>query len=284
MPADCTRILIDNGIRVKFVYETENSPFSHLRTLCQRNNVPFGRPSPPDLTNLLDHIESPMVIFSINNNYIFPQKIIAKKNMRIINFHNSLLPAYPGHGAIIPTWVIYNGEKQHGVTWHLVDERLDAGRILCYDVFDVLKSDTALSLMMRSVLRGINLFAREWNSLVDFDYLGVPQEDQHQDIYEHPSRFRMRRKRDLPNGGYLDMSWELGECVRFLRSMDYGPLGLLPPAKIKISSDVYLIKKYRVNELTDVERPQGSAEVVLSFAAGTITLGVEKEIGSGKDH
>jgi folate-dependent phosphoribosylglycinamide formyltransferase PurN len=284
MPVDCTQILLDAGIKVSFVYETEIDSFAQLQALCQKNNVPFGKPSHSDLTELLDRIQVPIVIFSINNNYIFPPHIVEKKNMRIINFHNALLPSYPGHGLIIPPWVIFNGEKRHGVTWHIINERIDAGKVLCYEVFDVLKNDTALSLMMRCVQRGIALFARELNSLLDFSFLGASQEDQCQDVYENPERYRMHRKRDLPNSGYLDTSWALEKCSRFLRSMDYGPYRRILPPKIINAGEVYIINKYCIDEIANRKKVIGPAELILTFNKGIITLGVEREIKHGRNH
>ncbi|HOI44707.1 MAG TPA: formyltransferase family protein [Candidatus Aminicenantes bacterium] len=281
MPFECAKILLGRGIKVSFVCETEPEPFGQLRALCRRNNVPYFRPSNRELTDLLGRVGGPAVVFSINNNYIFPPEIVQKKNIRIVNFHNSVLPAYPGHGLIVPVWVIFNGEARHGVTWHLVDERLDAGRILCRDIFDVREDDTALTLMMRCVLRGIDLFAREFRSLLDFGCPGEPQAVHQPDVYKSPSRLQMRRKKDLPNGGFLDTAWSREACGRFLRSMDYGPYSLLPSPRIRLAGDVYVIRKYRASEDRVPESGRRPDQWVLPFEPGAVALTIERESSHG---
>jgi len=271
------QILFDMGVKIKFVYETESSPFSPLQTVCQKNNVPFGRPTQREILELLDRIEEPTVIFSINNNYIFPPQVVEKTNLRIINFHNALLPYYRGHGLSIPPWIIFNGERRHGVTWHLIDEHLDTGRILCSDVFDVKENDTALTLAMRCIQRGIALFSKQLEAMLDFTFLEVRQDGQNNDIYKNPLMSHMYRKRELPNNGFLDTSWGFEECSRFLRSMDYGPYRLLPMPKIVIDNDTYLIKKYRVQELPPKKEGNRHDPVRLTFEEGEIVLRVEKE-------
>lgn len=67
-----------------------------------------------------------------------------------INVHPSLLPKYRGPNPYIQT--ILNGEKQTGVTLHLVDESYDSGAILAQEKFDIKDSDTSKELRERAVL------------------------------------------------------------------------------------------------------------------------------------
>ena len=51
------------------------------------------------------------------------------------------LPAYAGvHAA---SWALLNGEKEHGVTWHLMSRRIDAGDILKQERFAIGSRDKA---------------------------------------------------------------------------------------------------------------------------------------------
>lgn len=55
------------------------------------------------------------------------------RNFRVVNIHPALLPAYGGkgmYGSYVHEAVIANGEKESGITIHLVDEIYDHGRIL----------------------------------------------------------------------------------------------------------------------------------------------------------
>ena len=66
-----------------------------------------------------------------------------------VNVHPSLLPKYRGPNPYLQT--ILNGEKQTGVTLHLVDENFDSGAILAQEKVDILSADTSKELRERSV-------------------------------------------------------------------------------------------------------------------------------------
>lgn len=72
MPTDCAGILLTNNVPVHGIWETEKSEFSPLEGLSARLNIPFERPSRKEATALLDSLREPAVVFSINNNYLFP--------------------------------------------------------------------------------------------------------------------------------------------------------------------------------------------------------------------
>ncbi|MEH2956721.1 formyltransferase family protein [Candidatus Merdisoma sp. JLR.KK006] len=46
----------------------------------------------------------------------------------IVNFHNALLPKFPGRNA--PSWAIFENEQETGITWHYVTKQVDAGDII----------------------------------------------------------------------------------------------------------------------------------------------------------
>src|SRR3972149_4437713 len=98
MPADCVQILLNNRVTTNFLLETEESRFSSLEALCSRKNIPFQKTSRSQTAAFLDDLRHPTVIFSANNNFIFPEHVVGKKNLRIVNFHNAVLPSYRGHG------------------------------------------------------------------------------------------------------------------------------------------------------------------------------------------
>lgn len=71
---------------------------------------------------------------------------------RIINIHPALLPSYGGKGMYghhVHEAVIAAGEKQSGITIHLVDEEYDHGRHLLQATCPVLEGDTADTLANR---------------------------------------------------------------------------------------------------------------------------------------
>jgi methionyl-tRNA formyltransferase len=281
MPADCTRILLNQGVPVEFVLETEESRFSFLKAMCLKNNILYRKASKAEAAAFLGELNEPTVVFSANNNFIFHASIVGKSDLRIVNFHGSVLPSYPGHGQSIPTWIVYNNESRHGVTWHLVNEQIDAGNILYQEIFEVSDSDTAMSVMMRSIRSGVALFGNWWERLLDFDFHGIPQAENPQRIYQSTLQDRLHRKADVPNNGYLDPSWDFEHAFRFLRSMDYSPLQLIPPPRIELDGETYSINRYKVDpsgrkEKGDVGKCGGTEKIHrLYHDRGVITLALQ---------
>lgn len=77
----------------------------------------------------------------------FKKPIIELPKVGTINCHPSLLPRYRGPNPYMR--VIMNGEKETGITLHLMDESLDTGPILLQKKIDILqgfKGDTGESL------------------------------------------------------------------------------------------------------------------------------------------
>lgn len=56
------------------------------------------------------------------------------------------------------------------------------------------------------------------------------------------------KKSDLPNGGFLELSWEKEKIFRFLRAMDCGALSGICKAKIQILGQEKEILFYEINK------------------------------------
>ena len=78
------------------------------------------------------------LLFSFRNRYIFKKKFL-KKNIKIaaINFHSGP-PEYRGVGCA--NYAIFEKKKNYGVTAHLIDEKIDTGKILQVRRFKIHKS------------------------------------------------------------------------------------------------------------------------------------------------
>lgn len=79
---------------------------------------------------------------------ILGSAVIEHFPQRIINIHPSLLPKYPGlntHQRALDA-----GDKEHGVTIHLVTSGLDSGPILAQQSFLIDPQDTADSLQQKA--------------------------------------------------------------------------------------------------------------------------------------
>lgn len=118
----------DYGYRLEFI-EHELHALSVTRQICEDRNIAFSMmPDRRELGEYLGAIQEKTLIVSASNNYLFPASLVERQNITIINFHNALLPDYPGRNA--PSWVIYQGETRTGITWHYVTVGVDEGNII----------------------------------------------------------------------------------------------------------------------------------------------------------
>lgn len=106
------------------------------------------------------HIDAPGThfdyLFSIANLHVLPATLLARARQLAINFHDGPLPRYAGLNAT--SWALMAQEDMHGVTWHEVTARVDAGRIVRQALFPVAADETALGLNARCYEAGLATF------------------------------------------------------------------------------------------------------------------------------
>ncbi|HEY8048784.1 MAG TPA: formyltransferase family protein, partial [Ramlibacter sp.] len=95
--------------------------------------------------------------FSVANLEVLPPALLRRARKLAINFHDGPLPRYAGLNA--PAWALVQGEREHGVTWHEMTDRVDAGRIVKQKTFAIAPDETALSLNARCWEAGLAAFA-----------------------------------------------------------------------------------------------------------------------------
>lgn len=86
-------------------------------------------------------------LLSINYLFILEKDILNHVSGYAINFHGSLLPKYRGRTPHV--WAIINGEKQAGVTAHLMNELCDDGDIVKQIIVPIEDVDTGASLLQK---------------------------------------------------------------------------------------------------------------------------------------
>ena len=79
----------------------------------------------------------------------------------IWNMHGGKIPEYRGGNVL--QWAIANGETEAGVTWHLMDEKVDHGLILKQGTVPILEEDTAKEVFDKISQKGIELFRQLWD-------------------------------------------------------------------------------------------------------------------------
>jgi len=171
-------------------------------------------------------------LFSIANLSVLPEAVLSMTAKGAINFHDGPLPRYAGLNA--PVWALINGEREHGITWHLIEPEIDAGDIIEQVLFDITDDDTAFSLNARCYASGIDSFPAVVQSLE----AGV-LERRKQDL----SQRTLCLRDDRPAGaGRLDFALPVANLLRRVRALDHGgywnPLAL---PKIESAAGVFAV-------------------------------------------
>lgn len=235
----CIEILKGRGKNfVCLNVEKEKIPV--VEPLCKRLNVEYKNFQPKELGEFLFALKEKSLIVSAHNSYIFPRRVVDKKNLTIINFHNAYLPYYRGRNA--PTWEIYNGEKFGGATWHFVNSGIDTGKIIVQKKVPIAEDETALSLLMKSAEAGISLFEKHFDTLTSAAGGGGGSRITNDDSG------RLYLSREIPNDGYFDLSWDFEKAYRFLRATDYHGADIMPRPKIELKGEIYEIADYEISD------------------------------------
>ena len=108
---------------------------------------------------------------------IIPKWFLGLPSIGAINIHPSLLPRYRGPAPI--QWAIWNGEKETGITFMRMNERMDAGDILHQESLPIGPEEDAEDLSDRLSLRaGEMLPAIIQDARVHGVSRGMPQRDE----------------------------------------------------------------------------------------------------------
>lgn len=119
--------------------------------LAAERGVPVLLRSRPDDEELVTDLKQtdPDVIVATNWRTWIPPHIFGLPRHGTLNVHDSLLPAYAGFAPL--NWALINGEKEVGVTTHMMDADLDCGDIVLQRAVPVGDEDTATDLFHKTL-------------------------------------------------------------------------------------------------------------------------------------
>ncbi len=157
-------------------------------------------------------------LFSVANLRMLPVDVLRRAGKLAINFHDALLPRYAGLNATC--WALMGGEALHGITWHEMTERADAGRVVRQVSFEVSPQETALSLNAKCYEAGLASFTQIAGDLARGELPLSAQQGE---------RSYFGRHRRPPALGTLDFRRPGSELEAMVRALDFGqyanPLG-----------------------------------------------------------
>ena len=154
-----------------------------------------------------------------------------------VNFHDGPLPQHAGLNA--PVWALMAGDVQHGITWHLITDKVDEGDILAQATFDIAPDDTALTLNAKCFAAGVESFAQVLDMLERGNVTGQPQDRTARSVH-------LRNDRPA-HDGVLDFTRPASELDRMVRALDHGPYwNPLCAAKLRLGAQLACIGTTRV--------------------------------------
>lgn len=114
---------------------------------CKTHN--FKSINKNDFHNFINKKKFDLIV-SYNCNQIFNAKTLKKINTDIVNFHPGLLPKYKG--LFTNFYSLRNKEKYIGITFHVVEKKIDSGKIIKRFKIKVNNDDTVFKLYKKIFL------------------------------------------------------------------------------------------------------------------------------------
>jgi methionyl-tRNA formyltransferase len=254
----CLESCLEHSLPVSCL-ESERQPFSPLASLCRKRGVEYRQAFERDpLTDFFLGLNQPTLVVSAFNNYIFPVRVLENPNLNVINFHNALLPRHRGRNAA--TWSIFEQDAVTGISWHQVKPKVDTGDIIIEKPISITDNMTALDLSLETIEVAGQSFRDILPSLLAGSYSVSPVSRRDGASYH--------RSTDVPNGGWLDLSWNLDKTYAWLRSLDYGKFKVLPLPRLWIMGHDFNITDYRMRR-HQAEVPSG---IFAEFTGSTLIL------------
>ncbi len=206
--AGCGDILLGLGQRVAAVVTARADD----RALGLGEGDP--RPTAPtrDLASVLrgldfDHLAS------IAHLSMIPAEALGLVRGLAVNFHDGPLPRYAGLN--VTSWAILGRETTHGVTWHEMTARPDAGRLLEQRIFDVAPDETAFSLNAKCYAAGLESFTDLARRVAAGDTGGREQ--------DLAGRSYFGRHDRPAAAAVIDWQAAADEIAALARALDFGP-------------------------------------------------------------
>ncbi len=234
---NCARKLRDyyeRGTNIKIIDTSDSATQKKKRLQAEFGNTKEYE-TKSEIFDYLECITEHTFLFSINNPYVLPKRVCVNQNLTMINLHHALLPRHPGRNA--EAWTIYEQDTWGGISWHVLNQEIDAGDILCQKRIRVTEEMTSLQLLRLC----------EKEALDSFDiFLPLSEIDSIPRIRQEEQKERPKKKKDIPNGGFLNLDWPIEKSLAFLNSLNYGGMDVLGFPQVNYSNIDFTIKKYQM--------------------------------------
>ena len=200
-------VFIKQGLRFTFLkfinflklhYFTDN--FYSSKSLFKSHEIPLYKAENINSKKFINHLKDLEIdiIVSIACPKILKKELINFPEFGCINFHSGKLPAYRGIAPLF--WAMMNNEKEAGITIHYINEKIDDGKIINQDMFNINEKDSLHKLYKKVTDLGPNLLIK---SLIEIknNELSLKDNDSNKGSYfgfpssEDGKKFRKKGKR-----------------------------------------------------------------------------------------
>lgn len=221
----CGKYLIEKKWRIKAVVSDNEQVVSWGQTngLCVLNGLQMDKIGEKEFDFL----------FSIVYYKIIPAYILKLPKQLAINYHDALLPTYAGIHAT--SWAIRRGERRHGITWHVMEEEVDAGDILIQERIMIQSKDTAFSLNLKCFQAAVNGFCKLIELIMEKRIICYPQ--------DLSKRSYFGRWQKYGQAGLIDWTQKEGEISRFVKGTYFGDYdNTFMTSKVMLQNQFYIVE------------------------------------------
>lgn len=210
----CLEFLLSRGEKIVALFTHEDDAgerqwFQSCATLAEDHGVPVFTVEPKDG----DEVErivadlAPDLILSFYYRKMIPERILKLARLGAFNMHGSLLPRYRGRAPL--NWAIINGERETGVTLHVMVKAADAGDIIDREAVPVGPEETAGEVAKRIPAAAVAVVSRQIDALKAGT---APRETQDESKVTY---FGIRK----PDDGRIDWSQPARRIVDLVRAV-----------------------------------------------------------------
>jgi amino acid adenylation domain-containing protein len=250
LPVRCGEILLSGGHEICAVVSSDEQ----VGDWASENNIVHLFPS----ADLAAHLSRKPFdyLFSIVNEHILREDVLSLPRKFAVNYHDAPLPKYAGTHAT--SWALLNGEKSHGISWHVITDVVDAGDILQQKLVEINDHDTALTLNTKCYEAALETFTQ----LVE-ELAAETISPQKQLLSERTFFPRFKRP---SSGGVIDWNKSGFEISAFVRALDFGlhqnPLGT---AKLFVSDEFFIVSEVEILDKSAKNAPGTITKIGADF-------------------
>ncbi len=226
-----------NKLKILFFYRSKcaqsEKALEHLKKLNFEITPVVSEKKHEDLSNEFKDWKG-NYIFCFRSLYILKNDILNNTKDYAINFHPGPVK-YPGSGSV--NLALYNEDTTFGVTSHIINEKIDNGKIIDFIRFDIHRKDNVTSLLNKTHEILFDLFVKTTNGIAKYGKKYVDQQlKENKNIKWSGKANKISQIDNLQNINPKISKDELDKIIRATHSRKF-------PVKIEIQGFDFILDK-----------------------------------------